>query len=43
MGWSYDWDPASPTHVGISEYVVKLGAPISNITATTPDRFCNAP
>ena len=43
MGWSYDWDPAAPSHVGISEYVVKLGAPLGNITATTPDRFCSAP
>jgi hypothetical protein len=43
MGWSYDWDPASPTHVGVSEYVVKLGAPLGNITATTPDRFCSGP
>ena len=43
MGWSYDWNPAAPSHVGISEYVVKLGAPLGNITATTPDRFCSTP
>jgi hypothetical protein len=43
MGWSYDWDPASPTHVGVSEYVLKPGAPLGDVKVTTPDRFGAAP
>ncbi len=42
MGWSYDWDPASPTHQGVSEYVVKPGAVISNISSVDPATFCSA-
>jgi hypothetical protein len=42
MGWSYNWDPASPTHVGIAEYVVRPGAPVRDAVATTPSQFCNA-
>jgi len=40
MGWSYDWDPQSPTHQGVSEYVVKPGAVISNVTSVDPATFC---
>jgi len=40
MGWSYDWDPASTTHQGVSEYVTRLGAVITDITSTTPAAFC---
>jgi hypothetical protein len=43
MGWSYDWDPASPTHQGISEYVVRPGATISNVISVTPAAFCQMP
>jgi len=42
MGWSYDWDPASPTHQGVSEYVVKPGAVISNVASVDPATFCRA-
>lgn len=41
MGWSYDWDPASPTHQGVSEYVVKPGAAITDITSVSPASFCH--
>lgn len=42
MGWSYDWDPDSATHQGVSEYVTTPGAPITDITSTTPAAFCEA-
>lgn len=43
IGWSYNWDPASRSHVGVSEYVVKPGAQIREPKTTAPDQFCNAP
>ncbi len=42
MGWSFDWDPTSPTHQGVSEYVVKPGAVISNVASVDPATFCQA-
>ena len=42
MGWSYDWDPDSATHQGVSEYVTKPGAAITDIASTTPAAFCEA-
>jgi len=42
MGWSYDWDPQSPTHQGVSEYVVKPGAAIANVVSVDPETFCRA-
>lgn len=43
MGWSYDWDPDSTTHQGVSEYVTKPGAVIDDATWSTPSAFCAAP
>ncbi|MEJ0048097.1 MAG: hypothetical protein WDN04_19730 [Rhodospirillales bacterium] len=42
MGWTYDWDPNSPTHQGVSEYVVRPGAMISNVISREPAAFCQA-
>ena len=42
MGWSYNWDPEVPTHQGVSEYVVKPGAVISNVISADPATFCRA-
>ena len=42
MGWSYDWDPDSTTHQGVSEYVTKPGSGISDVTSMTPAEFCEA-
>jgi hypothetical protein len=42
MGWSYNWDPEVPTHQGVSEYVVKPGAVISNVISVDPATFCRA-
>lgn len=40
MGWTYNWDPASKDHFGISEYVVKAGAPVRNVRVFTPAAYC---
>jgi hypothetical protein len=42
MGWSYNWDPASTSHVGVSEYVAKPGTRIREPKIATPDQFCDA-
>jgi hypothetical protein len=42
MGWTYNWDPESPTHIGVSEYVVKPKAVISNVISVDPATFCQA-
>lgn len=41
MGWTYDWDPASKTHVGVSEFVVKKNSVVRNLQVTTPAEFCH--
>lgn len=41
MGWTYNWDPASASHVGVSEYVVRKGAAVSDVTTASPETFCN--
>ncbi|HEX3350467.1 MAG TPA: hypothetical protein VHS58_20450 [Acetobacteraceae bacterium] len=40
MGWSYNWDPAAANAQGVSEYVVRPGAMISNVVSATPEAFC---
>jgi len=40
LGWSYDWDPDSTTHQGVSEYVTKPGSAIADVTSETPAAFC---
>jgi hypothetical protein len=40
MGWTYDWDPASKTHRGVSEFVVKKSAVTRNVRTLTPLSFC---
>jgi len=42
MGWTYDWSPESATHVGVSEYVVRGGAPVTGVTRVEPAEFCAA-
>ena len=41
MGWTYDWDPASKTHIGVSEFVVKKHAVVGNLRVLTPAEFCD--
>ena len=40
MGWTYNWNPYSKDHYGISEYVVKQGAPVQKVRVLTPQQFC---
>jgi len=42
MGWTYDWDPASKTHVGVSEFVVMKHAVVGNLRVMTPAEFCDS-
>jgi hypothetical protein len=42
MGWTYDWDPNSKTHRGVSEFVVKRTAVVSHVRALSPESFCAA-
>lgn len=42
MGWTYNWSPSSPTPFGVTEFVVKKDAAISEITSQSPAEFCAA-
>jgi hypothetical protein len=41
MGWTYDWNPTSKNHIGVSEFVVQKGALASRVRDATPSEFCN--
>lgn len=43
MGWTFDWDPASKTHRGVSEFVVRKSAAVSHLRSESPANFCGAP
>jgi hypothetical protein len=42
MGWTYNWDPHSRNHIGVSEFVVQMGASTSNVSDESPAQFCRA-
>jgi hypothetical protein len=42
MGWTYNWDPHSRSHIGVSEFVVQTGAAASNVSDESPTQFCRA-
>jgi hypothetical protein len=42
MGWTYNWDPSSTTHIGVSEFVVRKGAQVTVERAIKPEDFCSA-
>jgi hypothetical protein len=42
MGWTYDWNPASKTHRGVSEFVVRKTAIIRHLRTLSPEDFCDA-
>jgi hypothetical protein len=44
MGWSYNWNPESPTPVGVSEFIVAAGAEVSEegVREMTPAEFCGS-
>jgi hypothetical protein len=40
MGWAYNWDPEIANHVGVSEFIVRPGALITNVAVSAPEVFC---
>ncbi|MFD2235124.1 hypothetical protein [Phaeospirillum tilakii] len=40
MGWTYDWSPANPSHVGVAEFVVPRDAAVTTVGVTSPADFC---
>ena len=40
MGWTYNWDPSAPSHVGVSEYVARPQALVKDETQVSPREFC---
>ena len=40
MGWSYDWSSKSPSHFGVSEFVIKRDAAIKIVSEKSPAEFC---
>jgi hypothetical protein len=42
MGWTYNWDPQSGNHIGVSEFVVQMGASASNVSDDSTAQFCRA-
>jgi hypothetical protein len=40
MGWTYNWDAQSTSHIGVSEFVVKPGASVSHVRDESPAEFC---
>jgi hypothetical protein len=41
MGWSYNWNPGSGTHVGVTEFIIKNGAEVAVEPPLDPAAFCN--
>jgi hypothetical protein len=40
MGWTYNWDPQSKNHIGVSEFVVQKGAVAGKVLDASPAQFC---
>jgi hypothetical protein len=40
MGWTYNWARFAPSHVGVSEFVVRPGGMIIDPKSVTPAAFC---
>lgn len=40
MGWTYNWDPSAPTPVGVSEFVIPRGTPVTVGSGRTAEMFC---
>jgi hypothetical protein len=40
MGWTYDWSPDSPNHVGVTEFIVRRDAMITPGKSTPAAAFC---
>ncbi len=42
MGWAYNWDPQAASPIGVSEFVVRKGSVISQVSAAAPAQFCQS-
>jgi hypothetical protein len=43
MGWTYDWNPDSQDHIGVSEYVVRKGTTLlAEAMPIAPAEFCSS-
>jgi hypothetical protein len=40
LGWSYDWSSATNDHVGVSEFVIRRTAAVTELGSKTPEEFC---
>ena len=40
LGYTYDWSPDSPNHVGLSEYVARKGSEIHDVQVFTTEAYC---
>jgi len=40
MGWTYDWNPRSKDHIGVSEFVVRRDASPGRVRDESPAQFC---
>jgi hypothetical protein len=40
MGWTYNWDPAAPSPIGVTEFVIRLGSTVTTVATETPREFC---
>jgi len=43
MGWTYDWDPAATSPVGVTAFVIRPGSFPRVLGSQTPRAFCAAP
>jgi hypothetical protein len=43
LGYTYDWSPSSPRHVGDSEFVAPKGTPVAVRAVVPTDRYCAPP
>ncbi|MCE4547604.1 MULTISPECIES: hypothetical protein [unclassified Caballeronia] len=41
MGWTYNWNPLSRDHIGVSEYVGRKDASVNIKAVLTADEFCS--
>ncbi len=43
LGYTYDWNPENPLHMGLSEYVVRPGSTITDVKPADTAAFCRRP
>ena len=40
LGYTYDWSPTNPSHVGLSEFILPVGSQVVVEKSVTPQEFC---